>query len=93
MAYLFQSTGRTGWYYCVLEKGAAETGDEIKLIERPAPEWSVRRVTVGRLKRDVSEQDAETLATLPVLAEDWRAAFAKMAAGRRDEDTSKRLGG
>ncbi|MGB3179128.1 MAG: MOSC domain-containing protein [Albidovulum sp.] len=34
MAYLFQKTGRTGWYYRVLEPGSAGIGDTISLLER-----------------------------------------------------------
>lgn len=93
MAYLFQKTGRTGWYYRVLEHGQAEVGDLVHLRARPQPEWSVKRVTAARLTRRVSEQDAATLATMTELAGGWRAAFAKMAAGDRSEDTSKRLSG
>ena len=93
MAYLFQKTGRTGWYYRVLEHGAAGGGDQISLIERPQPDWSVRRVTAARLTRKVSEQDAAALATLPELAKGWRDAFAKMASGDRTENTDRRLKG
>ena len=93
MAHLFQKTGRTGWYYRVLETGAAKVGDEVRLIERRRPKWSVKRVTAARLTRRVSEDDAALLADLPELAMGWRTAFAKMAAGDKAEDTSQRLKG
>ncbi|MFK8001330.1 MAG: MOSC domain-containing protein [Polyangiales bacterium] len=93
MAALFQKTGRTGWYYRVLEPGVVAVGDVIALLERPQPEWSVKRVTAARLSRRVSQEDAATLSVMPELAEGWRAAFLKMAGGDRDEDTSARLNG
>lgn len=93
MAYLFQKTGRTGWYYRVLENGKAGVGEEVRLLERSQPKWSVKRVTAARLTRRVSTEDAETLAIMPELAEGWRSAFAKMASGDRNEDTSRRLKG
>lgn len=93
MAALFTRSGRTGWYYRVLENGEAAVGDEIRLLERPQPDWSVKRVTLGRLTRQISARDAEVLAHMPELAEGWRGAFAKMAAGDRGEDTSRRLNG
>ena len=93
MAALFTKSGRTGWYYRVLENGTAGVGDEVRLLERLHPEWSVKRVTLGRLTRRISPQDAEVLAHMPELAGGWRSAFAKMAAGDRGEDTSKRLNG
>ena len=91
MAYLFQKTGRTGWYYRVLESGSAGTGDMISLLERPQPDWSVRRVTAARLTREVSLEEAATLANMAELADGWRKAFAKMAGGDFEEDTSARL--
>lgn len=93
MAYLFQKTGRTGWYYRVLENGKAGFGEEVRLLEMPQPEWSVKRVTAARLTRRVSTEGVEMLANMPELAEGWRCAIAKMASGNRNEDTSRRLKG
>lgn len=93
MAYLFQKTGRTGWYYRVLEDGNLSAGDQISLLERICPEWTVEKVTRARLSRAVSPLDAEALANLEVLAKGWRDAFARMAKGDRDEDTEARLKG
>lgn len=91
MAYLFQKTSRTGWYYRVIEPGNAGVGDLITLVERTQPDWSVAQVTAARLTRRVSQRDAEALAILPELAEGWRIAFARMAEGNKHEDTSSRL--
>ncbi|MFV1441764.1 MOSC domain-containing protein [Phaeobacter sp. JH60H1] len=93
MPYLFQKTGRTGWYYRVLEPGAAQRHDEIRLIERRHPEWTVHRVTHARLTRKITAGEAASLADLADLAAGWRAAFARMAGGDAGEDTSARLGG
>ena len=93
MAYLFQKSGRTGWYYRVLERGEAGVGDAITVLERPQPEWTVKRVTLARLSRRVSPQEADVLATMPELAKGWRDAFAKMTSGNFEEDQSKRLEG
>ena len=92
MPYLFQKTGRTGWYYRVLDGGAVSVGDSITLLERPQPNWSVRQVTQARLTKRIAPSQAAQLADMPELAEGWRAAFARMAAGQLKEDTSKRLG-
>ncbi|MFV2052345.1 MOSC domain-containing protein [Aliiroseovarius sp. YM-037] len=92
MAYQFQKTRRTGWYYRVLEVGKVAVGDQISLIERPQPKWSVAEVTHLRLTKRVSPADAAVLGDMPELATGWRTAFARMADGTLDEDTSKRLG-
>lgn len=93
LAALFQRTSRTGWYYRVLEPGIAGVGDRVTLLERTQPGWSVARVTSARLTKRVSRRHAETLAVLPELADGWRTAFAKMAEGNKQEDTSDRLVG
>lgn len=91
MAYRFQKTGRTGWYYRVLETGEVGPGDSFVCVERPTLEWSVKRVTAARLSRRIDRESAEMLAGLETLAEGWRSAFARMATGDRQEDTEKRL--
>lgn len=93
MAWRFQTTGRTGWYYRVLSPGEVGIGDAMALIERPCPDWSVAQVTRARLTRRVSREDARTLAVLPELAAGWREAFARLAEGDRQEDTTRRLRG
>lgn len=93
MAYLFQKTGRTGWYCRVLEPGVAAFGDKVTLLGRTQPNWTVERVTAARLTRQISASDAAILAIMPELADGWRKAFAKMADGDTNEDTSRRLNG
>lgn len=91
MAFLFQKTGRTGWYHRVLSAGSIDPGDTMTLTNRIYPDWSVERVTTARLTRRVHPADAATMATLPELAQGWRAAFEKMASGALNEDKQLRL--
>jgi len=44
MSSLVQRTGRTGWLYRVLQEGWVEEGDEMALIERVNPAWSLSRL-------------------------------------------------
>ena len=44
MARRVQHTGRTGWYYRVLEGGTLRAGDTLEWLERPWPQWSLARV-------------------------------------------------
>ena len=39
-----EQSGRTGWFYRVLEPGAVAAGDPIEIVDRPHPDWPVRRV-------------------------------------------------
>lgn len=67
-------TGKCGVYFRVLEEGEAEAGEEMRLIERNLPEWSVARLfhllIGGGAKGDMAAVQA--LAQMPVLAEAWR---------------------
>ncbi|PEQ14513.1 MOSC domain-containing protein [Novosphingobium sp. PC22D] len=65
---------RTGWYYRVLEEGAVAAGDDLALVERPWPQWSVARtfglLIAGDHKRD--RAGLEALGEVAVLADPWR---------------------
>lgn len=67
-------TRRSGWYYRVIEPGEVGAGDQLTLMERPLPEWSVARVfgllIGGEGKRDPAALRA--LAGLEVLAQSWQ---------------------
>ncbi len=72
---------RCGWYYRVIEEGGVAAGDDLALLDRPHPEWSVARV-IGLLIAGEGKQDraaVSALAALPVLADNWRKRAAKMA--------------
>src|SRR3546814_7709327 len=54
-------TRRTGWYYRVLEPGAARAGDALDLVERPYPDWPLASL-FGLLIR--SEEQTSELQSL-----------------------------
>lgn len=74
-------SGKSGWYYRVIEEGAVAAGDVLELVARPHPEWSVERVTAlliaGLGKRQ--PHAARDLARLAVLSENWRIRAAKLS--------------
>lgn len=93
MALDVQTSGRTGWYYRVLEPGVARPGDTLRIVERPLPAWPLQRI-IRLLYKTVDDPPAmEELAAMPVLAEDWRSIFRKRLASRRVEDWTSRLHG
>jgi MOSC domain-containing protein YiiM len=72
MARRVQVTGRTGWYYRVLEEGTVSPGDGLKLVERTSEYWTINRVWhhfyVDTMNADALRQISE----LPALAQAWR---------------------
>ena len=43
--------GMSGWYYRVLQPGALSAGDEVRLLERPHPEWTIERTNRQIIQR------------------------------------------
>ena len=65
----------------MIEEGVVATGDRLALIERPHPDWTVKRV-IGLLIAGDGKTDqaaVQALASLDVLAENWRKRAAKLA--------------
>ncbi len=92
MAYAVQKSGRTGWYYRVLEEGYAESGDLLKLDHRPQPNWPLTRLT-RLLYRDTHAKDELAfMAELPELAVSWRLLARRRGETSKTEDWSGRLG-
>ncbi|KAI8299170.1 Carnitine monooxygenase reductase subunit [Colletotrichum sp. SAR11_240] len=73
-------TSRTGWYYRVLKEGTVKAGDEIKLVERKWPAWTIERVQEF-LHRDQSNlQMNEELAQIEEMGKESRGAFQRRVA-------------
>lgn len=93
MARRVQQSGRTGWYYRVLEDGLVKTGDRLELVDRVAPDWTLHRLWhtlyIDRLNLD----ELKGIAALDVLAEGWRKYAVRRLESRRVEDWHKRLDG
>jgi MOSC domain-containing protein YiiM len=68
-----EDSGRHGWYLRVLREGTVEAGLELRLIERPHPEWTVRRAWDTYRRRKREKGPAAELARCEALAADTRA--------------------
>jgi MOSC domain-containing protein YiiM len=71
---------RSGWYYRVIEEGEAEAGAALELLDRPLPEWSVRRV-FGLIIGGDHKADPDALlalANMELLFEGWRMRAAEL---------------
>lgn len=93
MARRVQQTGRTGWYYRVLQTGTVAPGDRLELIDRLAPDWTLRRLWHALYVDRMNLVELEGIAALDVLAEGWRKYAVRRLNRRRVEDWSARLDG
>ena len=70
---LVEKNGRIGWYLRVLEEGAVEAGQEVALLERPHPQWTVARTMRVVRERKKEPALALELGAVAALAERWKA--------------------
>lgn len=87
----FQKSGRTGWYYRVLEAGIVAIGDAITVTERPFPDWSLGQVIAARSNPRLDVAVAAELEKNEALSERWREAFSKKTDAGFCENTDERL--
>ena len=91
MARLVQTTGRSGWYFRVLEPGAIGAGDVARLEARPNPDWTLARVSRLLYRDRTNRADLAAFAALPGLPESWRLLAERRLATGAVEDWSARI--
>jgi MOSC domain-containing protein YiiM len=91
MARLVQETGRSGWYFRVLEPGVIRTGDVAVLDTRPAADWPLSRVTRLLYHDRTNRDDLAAFAALPALPDGWRRLAERRLASGSTEDWSARI--
>ena len=65
-------SSRYGFYLRVLEEGVVCAGDEIRLVNRPHPEWTVHRAMAARRGAHRAPAEARALLDVKALGDDWR---------------------
>jgi MOSC domain-containing protein YiiM len=93
MAWLVQQSGRTGWYYRVLQEGWVAPGDVLALHARPYPQWPLSAVLDVLYRRTLDIDALDALCDVRALPLAWRTMFDKRRTQRRVEDWTKRLEG
>jgi MOSC domain-containing protein YiiM len=91
MAFLVQKSGRTGWYYRVLEEGTVSPGDPLVLEQRPQPQWPLARIIELLYTKTLDMEALGTLAELPELAASWRELAQRRIATQTVESWDRRL--
>ncbi len=81
---IMMQTGRTGWYVRVLTPGVLQAGDEIELLRRPNPDWTVSRFNRFLLNRKSPKSEIAELAALEGLADVWKQGLEESLADPRE---------
>ncbi len=92
MSLRVQQSGRTGWYYRVLEEGVLAAGDSFELIARPHPQWSVARLSEVLFDKRVDHEVIRQCLELP-LVPSWRRTLERRLDQAAVEDWAPRLQG
>jgi MOSC domain-containing protein YiiM len=66
-------TGRTGWYIRVLQSGQIQAGQEMSLLERPHPDWSIAKANDVLLGKRKDQMAVNALMNIAELADAWKA--------------------
>lgn len=88
-----QYSGRTGWYFRVLQEGEVAAGLPFTLVERPYPEWTVAVANDIMHRRTTDRDLAGKLAECPALSSSWRDTLARRARTGSVVDPTPRFDG
>jgi MOSC domain-containing protein YiiM len=91
MAARVQNSGRTGWYYRVLQAGEFSAGDQMVISARPLPEWSIARVNRLLYAAPLDERELRAFSKLPHLPISWQKLVAYRLEHRQVEDWQRRI--
>ena len=73
-----RSERRTGWYLRVLDEGDVKVGDDVRLVSRPHPGWTVDRMLALRFLTPRLADELTEAAALAALAPEWRERYATL---------------
>jgi MOSC domain-containing protein YiiM len=65
-------TGRSGWYYRVIEPGVIEPGNAVELLDRPNPNFPFSRLVELISWGKATTAELELLQDMPGLASGWK---------------------
>src|SRR5690606_10840801 len=92
MARRVQDTGRTGWYYRVLQPGSAQAGDALLLLDCTWPAGPLRRLMRLLADRVLDPVQLGAALELP-LVPSWRKLVERRLASSQVEDWGRRIDG
>ena len=93
MSRLVQQTGKTGWYYRVLEPGSVATGSDLTLLERKHPEWPLAKILEVLYRNTLDAAALESLSGIEAFPASWRELFKRRLQALEVEDWARRLDG
>ncbi|WP_036687787.1 MOSC domain-containing protein [Paucisalibacillus globulus] len=92
LALQIQNSGRTGWYFRVLEEGFVQGGEELILLQRAFPEWTIAKCNEVMYEKKDDLNLAVELAACEALAENWKQTLHKRLKGKESTSGNRVFG-
>ncbi|MDH1622171.1 MOSC domain-containing protein [Pseudomonas chengduensis] len=92
LALRVQQSGRTGWYYRVLQEGVVGVGDRLQVVERIHADWPLSRLSAVLFDKRVEPELLRECLALP-LVPSWRRTLERRLEKAEVEDWTPRLQG
>lgn len=93
MAKRTQTLLRTGWLYRVIKPGFVQSGDMVRLLERPYPEWTVARIMYYLFIDTKDVEMMKQIVELPPLGFEPKDKFkARLATGTTEDQNARMYG-
>ena len=92
LALRVQQSGRTGWYYRVLQEGVVGVGDRLQVVERIHADWPLSRLSAVLFDKRVEPELLRECLALP-LVPSWRRTLERRLEKAEVEDWAPRLQG
>ncbi|MEH7072955.1 MOSC domain-containing protein [Neobacillus drentensis] len=93
LALLLQNTGKTGWYFRVLQEGNVEKGQTFTLVERPYPQWTILKCNQVIHAKQPNFEEVRELSECELLAPGMRDTLARRAQTMETPDIRSRVFG
>lgn len=74
---IFVQSGKTGWYFRVLDEGTVQQNSPIKLVERKS-DWSIQKINYT-FYHSHNRDELNLLAECPYISESWQISIKKKA--------------
>lgn len=72
-----QETSKTGWYLRVLQEGLVEAGQNLELVERTYPQWTILKANSLMYSPQRSKDEVEGILQCQALSASWQKSFKK----------------
>ncbi|MBI4000931.1 MAG: MOSC domain-containing protein [Nitrospira defluvii] len=90
LAVQVERTGFTGWYFRVLQEGRVEVHQQLQLLDRPCPEWTVAAANRIMHHERNDQAAAERLSLCPFLSLSWQQSLRQRALNQAEPNPKRR---